>query len=73
MCLLDYYRALQKIVFKIDSEKKHESNNTDINIHKKQNTIGNIALNIKIYINDKDYGAVYTIDKNAENGYYLVK
>ena len=47
--------------------------NIDINVHIKQNSISNIALNIGKNISDNYYGKFSTIDKNAENQYYLVK
>ena len=53
--------------------KKHKSTDTDINVHIKQNFISNIDLDICKDISDKDYGEISTIDRNAENGYSLVK
>ena len=44
-----------------------------MNVHIKQNSITNIDLNIGRYISDNYYRKFYTIDKNLECGYYLVK
>ena len=51
----------------IDSRKKHESTNTDINVYIKHNTIRNIDLHIGNDICENCYGEISTIDKNAEN------
>ena len=57
----------------MESRKQYEENNTDINVHIKYNNIRNIALNIGKNISDNYYGAISTIDKHAECGYYIVK
>ena len=57
----------------IDSRKQHESTNTDINIHMKNNAIKNIDLSIGKDISANDYGDILTINKNSSNGYYIFK
>ena len=56
-----------KIIHCIESIKYHESSDTDTNVCIKRNSVRNIALNIGKYISDNYYGAILTIDKNAEN------
>ena len=56
-----------EIIDCIENKRQHESTDTDINVHIKKNAIRNISLNIFKDISVNDYGAISTIDKNAEN------
>ena len=58
-----------KIIHCIDIIKQHKSTYTNINVHTKQNSIRNGALNVGKYVSDNNYGSIPTIDKNTENGY----
>ena len=62
-----------QLIHCIDSRKQNNSTNTDIDVYKKHNSIGNIYLSVGKDISDSNYGEISTVDKNAENGYYLVK
>ena len=44
-----------------------------MNVHINNNAISNIASHIEKDKSEEDYVAIYKIDKNTENGYYLVK
>ena len=70
--ILGSYKNWQ-IIYCIESRKQHKSSDTYINFHIKYHAISNIALNIRKYISDNYYGAIPTIDNNAENEYYIVK
>ena len=62
-----------QIIHCVGSQKQHVATNSDINVHIKQNSIRNIALNIFRDIIDEYYDAISIIDKNIESGYYPVK
>ena len=62
-----------QIIHCIDIIKWHEETNTYINFNIRHNAISNIALKIGKDIIDDNNGEISKIDKNAENGYYLVK
>ena len=68
-----YHSTGKFLVVSIDSKKLHEETKYVINVHINHNSIIIIALNICIDVRDEGYGAIYTIDKNTESGYYLVK
>ena len=56
-----------KTIHCIESRKQHESTDTEINIyinvHMKQNTTSNIALNIGRGISDKGYESILKTEK----------
>ena len=54
-------------------KNNNESTNTGITVHVKYNSISNIYINIGKDISDNYYEEISTIEKNAENEYYLVK
>ena len=70
-----YYRVLQHLEnYPLYLKyKQHKSTDTEISFHIKHNAIRNIAFKIVKDISDNDYGEISTIEKNAENWYYLGK
>ena len=72
MAYLSFLKKIGKlfIVLNVEREKKTD---TDRNVYIKHNYIRNVALNIGKDRSDNYYGETSKIDKNAENGYYLVK
>ena len=70
--ILGSYKFWQ-IIHCIDSREQHESADTGIHVHIENHSIRKIALNIGKDISENDYGAILTIEKNAENWCYLVK
>ena len=62
-----------KIVHSIDSKKQHISTTATISFHIKHNYISRIASKTGEDIRDEYYHEIYSIDKNSESVYYLVK